>query len=408
VSEELLSISEALHKVDEAAAALGPMASETVAVADALHRVLAVQAESSCDLPPFDQSAMDGYAVRADDLLRAPLALPLQSVVAAGPQAGHTHLEPGKAVRIFTGGLMPVGADTVIMQEWTRREGDQVWFDKAAIRGSNVRHQGEEVSRGAVIAPPGIRVTPGLIGALSAAGVAQLEVVQRPRVEVLVTGDEIVAADAERVAGEVFDANGPLLKSWFQALGHAEPIITHVTDTQEATRTALATAFDRSDLVISTGGVSVGDRDLVAPEAEGLGAERVLWKVAQKPGKPMYVARREHCLLIGLPGNPGAVLINLAVFVRRALDRMEGLAEPGPHWLNGRLAVDTRGDARRDSWLRMKLEYDGDGVALLHPLKRQASHMMSNLAQADALVWLPASEVGFPEGTRVRWQPLYA
>lgn len=397
-----VSIEAALARLDETVA---PLPAETVPVAQALCRVTAAPAVSACDLPPFDQSAMDGYAVRASDVRDPPTRLPLSATVAAGPHDHLPVLPAGHACRIYTGGLIPIGADAVVRQEWTAREGDDVIVQRPTPVGQDLRRQGEELKRGAPLIEAGRRLNAGHIAMLAMSGVAQLSVRRAPRVVVLVSGDEIVDAGQVLKPGEVYNANGPQIVAWLARAGYPAPRVESVPDREEAVSAALGRAFASADLVLTTGGVSVGDRDLIAPEAEKLGAQRIFWKVAQKPGKPVYVARKGACLLMGLPGNPASVLVNLAVFVRRALDRLEGVAEPGPALLPGRLSRSTKADAERETWLRVHTELTGEGM-VLHPQGHQASHMLSNLALADALAWLPLSAEPLAANAPVRWLSL--
>lgn len=398
----LLSIAQAFQRLRES---LAPLPTETVPLRSALGRVLGEAVAAACDLPPFDQSSMDGYAARAADLA-AGGPLPLAGTIAAMAHSALPKLAPGTTARIYTGGLLPIGADTVVQQELAERAGDSVRFREALPAGANVRRRGEELRAGTRIAEAGLRVTPGLIGACGAANVATLRVRRAPRIRLLVSGDEIAAPGSALRPGEVADANGPLLDAWFRAQGYVLPAIVRVLDEPEAVRSALQAAFEEADLIVSSGGVSVGDRDLIGPQAEALGAERLFWKIAQKPGKPLFAARRGGSLLMGLPGNPASVLVNLASFVRLALDTLEGLADPGPRLQAGVLAADAQSDAHREVWLRARAEIGADGVARLHPLPHQASHMLSNLVAANALVWLPTAEGPLPAGTVVRWLAL--
>lgn len=375
----------------------------------ALQRVLAAPVAAQVDLPMFTQSAVDGYALRAADLAGAgdlwPQRLPLAGEIRAGvaPQAP---LPPGCAQRIFTGGRLPDGADTVARQEIVERDGERIALRAPLAAGVDVRRRGEELRAGTTLARAGQRLHAGLVAALAMAGVAEVEAVRAPRVRALVTGDE-VAQDAPGEAG-VYDANGPLLRSWFVERGYAAPRVDYVIDDRARLEAALREALDESDLVLTTGGVSVGDHDLVRPVATALGVREVFWQVAQKPGKPLYFGVREtgarRCALLGLPGNPGAVLIGLHVHVAAALARLEGLGEPAPAWRAGRLDEAVRADAR-EQLLRMALRIDGQGQVRLARLGRQDSHMLSNLAAAGALARIPAG-AALEAGALVQWLPL--
>lgn len=402
MSEPLLSIEQAFQRLAES---IIPLPAEFLPLDQTLGRVLASDVHAACDLPPFDQSAMDGYAVRHADLSRHPL-LPVASTIAAAAQDRWPKLAPGQAARIYTGGVLPDGADTVIQQELALREGDEVSFRAALERGANVRRQGEELRSGARIAEAGQRVTPGLIGACAAANLPSLVVYRAPRIRLLVSGDEVVPAGSTLRNGEVADANGPLMSAWFRAQGYPAPSVVRVVDEPDVVRAALQAAFEEADLIVSSGGVSVGDRDLIGPEAEGLGARRLFWKIAQKPGKPLFVAQRGASLLMGLPGNPASVLVNLVSFVRLALDRLEGGRAQKPVFRTGLLAAATGSDSRREVWLRARAVIEPDGVIRLYALPNQASHMLSNLVSANALAWLPVSEAPIPAGTSVPWLEL--
>ncbi|MGH8519145.1 MAG: molybdopterin molybdotransferase MoeA, partial [Panacagrimonas sp.] len=344
------------------------------------------------------------YALRAADVTSHPVRLPLAGVVAAGPHTRLPRLPAGHACRIYTGGLIPEGADAVVRQEWTRRDADAaVIIERATPIGQDIRPQGEELRRGTLLLDAGRRLNAGHVAMLAMAGVAEVPVRGAPRIRVLVSGDEVIDAGRELRPGEVYNANGPLVAGWMAQAGYAGVSVEHVADTESAVAAALSRAFAEADLVITTGGVSVGDRDLIAPGAEQLGATRVLWKVAQKPGKPLYVARHGRVLLMGLPGNPASVLVNLVSFVRRALDRLEGVAEPGPQVGTGVLVTGIRPDAERESWVRVRIEADPRGMTRVHPQPNQASHMLSNLAAADRLAWVAASNSPLPAGSVVRW-----
>lgn len=396
----LLRIADAYARV---AAEVGRLPVHEVALAQALNRVTGAELVSACDLPPFDQSGMDGYAVRAADTQAVPARLPLAATIAAGPQSAQPVLPPGQACRIYTGGLIPAGADAVVRQEWTSRDGNVVQIERAVPVGQDLRRQGEELRRGASLIAAGRRLNAGHLAMLAMAGVARVLVRRTPRITVLVSGDEVIDAGRALCPGEVYNANGPLIAAWLARAGYPLARMAAVADSETAVRQALAQAFEESDLVLTTGGVSVGDRDMIAPEAENLGARRILWKVAQKPGKPLYVAQHGHALLMGLPGNPASVLVNLASHVRHTLDVLEALEAPGPEVRTGLLAASVRPDAERDTWLRVRSEIDAQGTVRLHPQGGQASHMLSNLAASDALAWLDTGAAPLPAGAPVRW-----
>lgn len=395
----LLSLEAALA---EYARRIHPLPARPRRVVEALGEVLAEPACSAVDLPLFTQSAVDGYALRSADSAQA---LRVTGEIAAGDD-GRLQVGPGEAVRIFTGGPLPQGADTVARQEIVRREGDTIRFESALAAGVDTRYRGEEIRSGDPIAAPGQRLHSGLLAALAMAGVAEVALRPRPRVAVLVTGNEIARAGEVLAEGHVHDANGPLCSGWLQEQGYPLALLRYVPDTLAAATAALQEASAVADLVISTGGVSVGDHDHLPAAAQAVGFERVFWKVAQKPGKPIWFGMKGNVPLLALPGNPAAVLIGLYVHVTRALQLLEAATDPAPRWRTGVLAEEFRADRQRDSLLRVELRYGADGTLRLARLGKQDSHMLSNLAQADALAWLPAQDAPLPAGTIVRWIPL--
>lgn len=393
--------------VDEALAAIAAAVSvggtESVATTSALGRVLAADLATPTALPLFDQSAVDGYAVRHADIETTPVTLPLDGMIAAGAHDTRPVLQPGHAARIFTGGLLPEGCDTVVRQEETEKLDGAVSIVSPIPFGADLRRAGEELAAGASIASAGATVTAGLLGALAFAGVASVDVRELPKAQVFVTGDEVAPLGASLRLGQVPDANGPLVMAHLARWG-VPATVGHLFDDRDEVKTALDEALSNNRLVVTTGGVSVGDFDFIPSVSEELGAQRVLWKVAQKPGMPLYVARRGECLLIGLPGNPGAVLVNLHIYVRYALDLMLG-RDPEARWRHGPSPVGVHREGNKTFWLRARAAVDADGVLGLHELKGQASHMLANLAVADALVRIPGRDTGDLPST-VRWTPL--
>lgn len=399
----MIPVDEALNRILSATAALGI---EACALSDSLGRVLAEPAVATLDLPRFDQSAVDGYAVCESDIAGAPCRLLVSGAVAAAARDAAPRLQARTAMRIFTGGWLPEGADTVVRQELTERDGDAVHIFKTLEPGTDIRRQGEELREHDVVAAAGQRITPGLLGAIAMAGVHRVAVYHKPRVAVLITGDEVAPPGVPLQPGQVPDANGPLLLAYLRSWGYADVEPQYVEDRFEAVCQALNSALTRCEVVLTTGGVSVGDHDHVPSAAQSQGAETLLWKVAQKPGMPLYVARRGHSQLFGLPGNPASVLVNLLVYVRPALERLSGLPGDAPTpWQRGRLTADIRAEKEKTLWLRMRRRMDDDGQVLLEPLGRQASHMLSNLAQAQVLARIPPAS-GWPAGAVVEWLPL--
>lgn len=400
--------------LDQALAAytkhLAPLPAETLALSAALHRVLAQDIVSSTDLPRFTQSAVDGYALRAADVADAsatqPLHLPIAGEMPAGSYIELPQLLPMTCLRILTGGTVPTGADTVIPQELVERHGDGILLHRAFARDRNIRHRGEEIRSGALLAARGERLTPGLIAALAMAGIAEVAVHRRPRIALLVTGDEVVTLGQPLVAGEMPDSNGPLVNAWLQVRGYTPVATAHLRDDRAQVAQALHQALSQADVVLTCGGASVGDHDHILPAAESVGVQRVFWKVAQKPGKPLYFGTRGAGLLLAFPGNPGAVLIGLVLHLQRVLDLLEGVRAPAPRWLHGQLASGTQADRERERLLRVIARIDGSGKVRLDPLPHQDSHMLSNLRSANALARLPTRPDDYRADEIVSWLPL--
>jgi molybdopterin molybdotransferase len=395
----MISLSEALATYPRE---IQPLPTETIAVSDALHRVLREPALARCDLPRFSQSALDGYVLTNDDAARAPGTLTITGSIAAGDGHALRPLVNGECQRILTGARVPPNAGAVVAQERVNVIDGKMTLSEPLKPGANIRWQAEELREGATLGVAGQRLTPGHIAALAMAGVEQVTVTRKPRILVLVSGDEVKPLGTALAAGQIWDSNGPLVVAWLQARGYAA-MARHLPDTREEVERSLQSALNEADLVITTGGVSVGDKDYILPVAEQLGVRRVFWQVAQKPGKPLYFGLRDRTVLMGLPGNPGAVLIGLTLHVRAVLDRLEQSQHVGAIWHSGLLATPAKADSKRDCLLRMRMQIETDGVVRLQPLPHQDSHMMSNLSSADVLVWAPARETSYAASEILRW-----
>lgn len=379
---------------DEAQACYGEhvraLASESVPTPTACGRVLAAPAAATVDLPRFDQSAMDGYALRHQDV---PAVLPLRGRAEAGAAA--PALAAGSCVRILTGAPLPAGADTVVPQEQVDCRGDTVHFSAAAESGQHIRYRAEEVSAGQLIARPGQCLGPGSVAALCAAGVAAVQVTRAPRVCVLVTGDEVVPVGQPLSDSATPDANGPLIAAWLAAEGVRDVRVQSVADDAPTVLQALSTALQQADLIITSGGASVGDRDFIPDAVRAVGMRQHFWKVAQKPGKPLLFATRGEQVLLALPGNPASVHLGLQLHVRPVLARLAGLDAPELPWQWGQLAharPTLKGD--RPLFARASTRHAPARPPQLRLLGGQGSHMLGNLLEADALVRLEPGESG--------------
>jgi molybdopterin molybdotransferase len=390
----LLSIEEARARV---LARVQPLATERVPVERAAGRFLAADADALVDLPPFASSAMDGYAVRAAD---TPGRLPVVFRIAAGRPAERP-LEAGEAMAISTGGAVPSGADAVVQIEIVTEEDGTLVVPDAATAGANVRPAGGDVRTGDRVLPAGTRLGAQHIGALVASGLVEATVARRPRVVVLSTGTELRRPGETLGPGQIYESNGPMLAAAFARAGAQVERIGPVEDDEAAHREALERGL-AADVLVSSGGVSVGPHDLVRRILAELGVEEHFWGVAVRPGKPLAFGTRDRTLVFGLPGNPVSSLVSTELFVRPALHALQGAADPGPHYRRGVLTTPLRRNGARDELARARTRQEGDDV-LLEPLSGQESHMIARAAGADALVLVPAGEGELAAGGAARY-----
>jgi molybdopterin molybdotransferase len=388
---EPIPVMDALHAVLERID--GPLPSERVPLAEAAGRVLASTPEARLDLPPFPSSAMDGFAVRADD---TPGRLPIVGHVAAGRPAERP-LAPGEAVGIATGGVVPDGADAVVQIERVTVEGDTVDIPDRLESGTNIRYPGRDVAKGAPFLGAGRRLGAAQIGAMAAAGHSEVDCARRPRVALLSTGTELRKPGEDLRPGDIYESNGPMLRALLTGVGAEVTLLDPVADDEAAHREAIERGLDH-DVLVTSGGVSVGPHDLVRRIEADLGVEEVFWGVSVRPGKPLAFGIRGRTLVFGLPGNPVSSLVCSTLFVLPALRKLQG-EEPGPHYEQGALSQAYQPDSRRDELVRARRIGDG----LFEPMSAQESHMIVWAASADVLVYIPAGPDELPAGTPVRY-----
>jgi molybdopterin molybdotransferase len=376
-----------------------PLPAEPVALEAAADRVVAAEARSAVDLPPFDRSAMDGFAVRAADTASSGGPLRLAGEVAAGALA-EAALAPGTAVGITTGAPLPAGADAVLRSESAVVRDGHVAPQEVVPPGRHVRYRGEDVRAGDVLARPGDRLTLPRLSALASAGVGEVRVHRRARVHVLVTGDELLPLGAPPQPGRIHESNGLMIRLLARRAG-AE-VVDHgvVGDDREATIAAVEAGLAGEVLVVS-GGVSVGPHDHVKPAFAACGAEEVFWRVRIKPGKPLWFGRRGDTLVFGLPGNPLSSIVCFEVFIAPALRRLHGEPDAAPAYRPARLAVPARADDGRTTFLTARLAPGEDGVLRATPTERQGSHMTGALGESDGFVAIPHDAGALPAGAWV-------
>lgn len=379
-----------------------PLPVEPVALDDAFGRVLGEDARSVVDLPRFASSAMDGFALRAAD---APGTLPVVARIAAGRPAGRP-LAAGEAMAIATGAVVPEGADAVVPIELVTERDDAVHVPDAVSAGANVRPQGGDVRVGDVVVRTGSPLTPARIAALAASGVSRPGCRIRPRVAIVATGTELRQPGERLADGEIYESNGVMLATLFSAAGAVIELRETVSDDPGAHRSALERGLD-ADVLVTSGGVSVGPHDLVRGTLADLGATEVFWRVAMRPGKPISFAARGGTLAFGLPGNPVSSLVGALLFVVPALRALQGAADPEPPFRVGVLGAPARRSPHRDDFQRARVEPTETGVVLV-PIEGQDSHMIVRSSAADAIVHVPRGEGTLAAGAPVRYLPLGA
>jgi molybdopterin molybdotransferase len=395
---QLISVGEAQRIVLDHAKRLDL---ERVPIERAAGRVLAEPVAALVDLPPFASSAMDGFALRAEDTTNAPLRLPVVGRIAAGSPSS-APLGAGQAMAISTGGAVPAGADAVVPLELVDDEGDAIELREPVPQGAHVRNRGSDISAGETVLEPGTRLGPPQVAALAAVGVSEAQCVKRPRVGVLVTGSELRQPGEQLAEGEIYESNGLLLATALQLAGAVPAQLGVVADDPDEHERAMERALLGFDMLITSGGASVGPHDLVRATQAKLRVEELFWGVAVKPGKPIaFGIRRDH-LVFNLPGNPVSVLVTFELFVRPAVNALLGIPDPLPEFRQGVLGVAVHRNAHRDEYVRARRRREGDTV-VLDPLAGQESHMIARTGRADALVELEAGDGDVPAGADVRY-----
>ncbi len=391
---KLLTVEEARARMT---AGVAPGPAERVPLAEAIGRVLSEDVRARRDQPPYDASAMDGWAVRDADLA-AGAALRVQGESAAGHPLDAV-LKPGAAVRVFTGAAVPAGADRVVMQEEAERDGDRVRLSPAGAT-RHVRPRGGDFRAGDVLLARGGRIDPWRLSLAASAGWGELVVAPRPRVAILSTGEEIVEAGADAGPHQIFESNGPALAARARAWG-GDPVRLKPARDHEA---AIVAAVDgvRCDLVVTVGGASVGDHDLVKPALGRLGLEMTVGSVAVRPGKPTWFGRlADGRRVLGLPGNPASALVCAELFLRPLLLTWQG-ADPAFALRPVRLAEALEATGPREHWMRARLEAGEDGCMRAHLFPDQDSSLVAVFAAADALIRRPAGAGALAAGDLVQ------
>ena len=399
MGQPLLPIDDARTMVLQAIS--GRLGEETVTIDDALDRVLAHDVRATGDVPPFPASAMDGYAIAGGEA-------PGQLTVTGESQAGRPYtgtLRPDQAIRISTGAAVPASAVAVIRQEDVIARDGVIETLLAVPAGNNIRQAGEDMRAGELVLATGTRLGAAELGAAVAAGAGELTVARRPVVSVLCTGDELREPGVPLAPGEIHNSNGPMLRALAIKQGASAQTAIQLPDDAAATEAALGHALENCDVLIVSGGVSVGPHDHVKPALSRLGVREHFWGVALQPGKPTWFGNRGPVLVFALPGNPVSAAVTFSLFTRPALEALLGLAPRTPVLRAARLGSPVKRNPGRDQAIRVRLETHDDEV-LAFPTGAQDSHLFSSLLGADSLAIIPRGDGLLDTGVSVRLEPL--
>ncbi|WP_421998505.1 gephyrin-like molybdotransferase Glp [Reyranella sp.] len=396
MSAPLLSVRDAHARV---IAAFEALPSETVPVSEAAGRVLAHAPAARLTQPPADLSAMDGYAVRAEDVPAAPATLTLVGAAPAGGSYDQA-LKPGETVRIFTGGPLPMGADSIVIQEDTKADGSAITILEAPTRGRHIRKAGLDFAAGDTPLAAGRRLTARDVALAAAMNLPWLSVRRRPRVAILSTGNELVLPGEPVGRNQIVSSSGIAVAALVRAWGGDPTLFDIVRDDAQAIEASIA-AGAQHDVLVTLGGASVGDHDLVQDALKARGFALDFWRIAMRPGKPLMFAARDRARVLGLPGNPVSTMVCALLFLRPAMERLLGQAGDPVETVPARLAVDVKANDTREDYVRSSLARAADGMLSVTPHPVQDSSMLSVLAEASALMVRPAHDPARKAGDTV-------
>ena len=397
----MLSVEEARTRI---LAAITPMPTEQIGLSNGLGRVLAEDIASRRTQPPTAVSAMDGYAVRAQDVATVPVTLKISGHVPAGGSHDDV-LGAGEAVRIFTGAPVPDGADAIVIQENTDTNGVTVTVKESSPAGHYIRPAGLDFQTGDVILRAGDALTARNVGMAAAMNTPWLSVHRKPRIAILATGDEIVMPGDPIGPNQIVSSNSLALAAMIEASG-AEPILLGIAPDESNELSAMAAAAHGADMLVTTGGASVGDHDLIQSVLGDNGLEVDFWKIAMRPGKPLIFGDIKGTPLLGLPGNPVSTLVCGIIFLIPALQKMLGISEQETSLETAILTVDLAQNDQREDYLRARLSYDDSGARMATPFSKQDSSMLSRLVQADCLLVRPPNAPAAKTGSAVEILPM--
>lgn len=383
-------------------------------ISETLNHTLAEPVISPFELPLFDNSAVDGFGVLVNDLRNAdsenPIALRLIGSLEAGAKStNHSQIKHGECIKILTGAPVPAGVEAVVMKEYSEfeKQSDLGLFTRSVVPNENIRKRGEELKKGDCVIEANTQVTPPVVGVLASLGYASFSVIRQPRIAILTTGDELVQPGEKLLPNQIFNSNSYAIEAACKSLGLKETIKLHCNDTREDTIEKMTEAIDFADIIICTGGVSVGDRDLVKPVLEDdFKVETILWKIAIKPGKPVYFARKQEKYFFGLPGNPVSAMVTFHLFVKPALLKLQGITPNEPSLTKAILSRKIKKKAGRMEFVRGIQKRTKDDTLVVEPTRGQESHMLSGLASANCLIHFNLEDELLDENSKVEIQKL--
>jgi len=373
----MITVKSAFEIIDASVQSLN---SKMIPIINALGFTLTEDVNAPIHMPPFNQSAMDGYAINAPNPKQTQFHL--IGEIQAGDDASEIKLKIGEAIRIFTGAMVPKMATTVAKQEIIEREGDRIRLTERCESGLNIRKQGEQIVKDQIAAHKGTELSPGVIGYLIGLGITEVSVIRKPRVCIVATGNELIAPGNSLPPGKIYESNTFMLKTAFEEFGFQAEIST-VPDDYEATKTSLKNALEDADLLIVSGGISVGDYDFVGKALLELGTQQLFHRIKQKPGKPLFFGKHKNAIVFGLPGNPGAAISCFYIYVLRALQKMIGKVQPFLKNTNATLAQDISKNSSLTHFMKAREEHQQIVV-----LPAQSSAMLSAYNQANCLLVL--------------------
>ena len=387
ISQKLISVEQAYSQLLAAATPL--QAQESIPIMQALGRVIATPCQSTVDVPPADNSAMDGYAFNTADVQDGETCLPISQRICAGDTG--QPLAAGTAARIFTGASIPPEANAVIMQELVEVRDNKACFSGPQPAGQSIRRAGEDIAHGDDILTPGKRLRGQEMGLAASIGLSQLQVYRRLKVGVFFTGDELIEPGQPLPPGKIYDSNRYTLHGLLQAMGCEIIDLGIVEDTLAATRIALQSAAEQADLVITSGGVSVGEEDHVRIALESLG-QLSLWRIAMKPGKPLAFGQVDNTPFIGLPGNPVSVFATFHLFAAPFIKKMQGMSQYRPQATPVLANFTTNKPAKRQEYLRARLSHTDQGQCQAETFPHQGSGVLTSTSWGDGFIVIPVGK----------------